>query len=378
MRFLFFFVHPSKYHLYRITINELIKRGHDVEIVITSKDVLEDLVKKEGWNYTNIFPQGRKIKGIPTYLGAGINLIRSIWRLYKFTSGKKYNLFVTDDLLTIVGRLRGVPTIFFADDDITAVPESFILQKTGTYTLAPAITNFGKYNHKKIGFEGFKASAYLHPNHFKIDESVLEKYGLKNGLKDEKYFIIRLVSLTATHDVGMTGITNDDCRRLISMLEKKGRVIINSERPVLEEFEKYRLKIIPKDITHILAGASLFIGDSQTMSSEAGMLGVPYIRFNDFVGKIGYLNDMELNYKLGFGILTKDREKLFTKVEELMNITDLKSEWKKRMEHMLVKTIDLSDLQIWLYGNYPKSIELWKENPAILKTFGKYDTKTVN
>ena len=52
MCFLFFFVHPSKYHLYRITINELIRRGHEVDIVITSKDVLEDLVKKEGWKYT--------------------------------------------------------------------------------------------------------------------------------------------------------------------------------------------------------------------------------------------------------------------------------------------------------------------------------------
>ncbi len=367
MRFLFFFVHPSKYHLYRITINELIKRGHDVEIVITSKDVLEDLVKKEGWKYTNIFPQGRKIKGIPTYMGAGINLVRSIWRLFKFTSGKKYNLFVTDDLLTIVGRIRGVPSIFFADDDITAVPESFILQKTATYTLAPAITNFGKYNYKKIGFEGFKASAYLHPNHFMIDNRILEKY----GLKDETYFIIRLVSLTATHDVGMTGITNDDCRRLISILEKKGRVIINSERPVLEEFEKYRLKIDPIDITHILAEASLFIGDSQTMSSESGMLGVPYIRFNDFVGKIGYLNDMELNYKLGVGILTKDRKKLFEKVEEFMNIPDLKTEWKRRRNAMLDKTIDLSAFQIWLYEKYPKSIEDLKKNPELLKTFGK-------
>ncbi len=370
MRILFFFVHPSKYHLYRITVNELIKRGHDIEIAITTKDVLEDLVKKEGWKYTNIFPQGRKIKGLPTYIGAGINTVRTITRLLKLTRGKKYDLFVTDDLLTIVGRIKNVPSILFQDDDISAVPESFILMKACSYILAPAVTNFGKYNYKKIGFEGFKASAYLHPNHFKVDESILEKY----GLKDKTYFIIRLVSLTATHDVGMTGITNDDCRRLISMLEKKGRVIINSERPVLEEFEKYRLKIDPKEITHILAGASLFIGDSQTMSSEAGMLGVPYIRFNDFVGKIGYLNDMELNHKLGFGILTKDRKKLFEKVEELMNIPDLKTEWEKRKEAMLNKTIDLSDLQIWLYENYPESIKKWKNDPIVLKKFSRYIT----
>lgn len=372
MRFLFFFVHPSKFHLYRITVNELIKKGHDVEIAITTKDVLEDLVKKEGWKYTNIFPQGRKMKNLPTYAGAAINLVRTILRLLKLTRGKKYDLFVTDDLLTIVGKIKGVPSILFQDDDITAVPESFILMKAASYILAPAITNFGKYNHKKIGFEGFKASAYLHPNYFKPDETILDKY----GLKESTYFVIRLVSLTATHDVGKSGITNDDCRRLISILEKKGRVIINSERPVLEEFEKYRLKIIPAEITHILAKASLFIGDSQTMSSEAGMLGVPYIRFNDFVGKIGYLNDMEQNYKLGYGILTKDREKLFEKVEELMNITDLKEEWRRRREAMLEKTVDLSNLQIWLYENYPEGVKQWKTGPDVIKSYKKYDTKS--
>lgn len=366
MRFLFFFVHPSKYHLYRNTVNTLIAKGHDVEIAITTKDVLEDLVKKEGWKYTNIFPQGRKMKNLPTYVGAGINMVRTILRLLKLTRGKKYNLFLTDDLLAIVGKIKGVPVIHFQDDDIKAVPESVILLKACSYILAPAITDFGKYNYKKIGFEGFKASAYLHPNNFTPDEKILEKY----GLKDKTYFIIRLVSLTATHDVGKTGITNDDCRKLIALLEKKGKVIINSERAVTEEFEKYRMKINSSDMTHILAGASLFIGDSQTMSSEAGMLGVPYIRFNDFVGRLGYLNDMEENYKLGFGILTKDREKLFAKVEELMNIPDLKKEWEVRRKNMLDKTIDLSAFQIWLYEGYPLSVKEIQKNPSVLKIFG--------
>jgi predicted glycosyltransferase len=365
LRFLFFFIHPSKFHLYRIPINELINRGHDVEIAITTKDVLEDLVKKEGWKYTNIFPQGRKMKNLPTYVGAGINFIRTITRLLKLTRGKKYDLFITDDLATIAGRLKGVPSILFQDDDLSAVPESYIVPKTSTYILAPAITDFKNLNFKKIGFDGFKASAYLHPNNFKQDNEVLKKY----GLEDQTYFIIRLVSLTATHDLGKTGITDDDLRRLISMLEKKGKVIINSERPVIEEFEKYRIKITPNDITHILSGASLFIGDSQTMSSEAGMLGVPYIRFNDFVGKIGYLNDMENNYKMGFGIKTSEREKLFEKVEELLTLPDLKTEWLKRKKNMLKNTIDLSAFQLWLYENYPKSAQDLKKNPGLMKNF---------
>ena len=91
-KYLFFIVHPSKVHLYRNTINNLIKNGHLVDILITKKDVLEDLVLEEGWDYTNIFPEGRKIKGFPTFLGALLNSIITIYRLFKYTSGKKYDL----------------------------------------------------------------------------------------------------------------------------------------------------------------------------------------------------------------------------------------------------------------------------------------------
>ena len=62
MNYLFFFVHPSKFHLFRNTINKLKNHGHNVDIVITSKDVLQALLIKEGWEYTNIFPKGRKMK----------------------------------------------------------------------------------------------------------------------------------------------------------------------------------------------------------------------------------------------------------------------------------------------------------------------------
>ena len=53
---------------------------------------------------------------------------------------------------------------------------------------------------------------------------------------------------------------------------------------------------------HVMAFASLYIGDSQTMAAEAGVLGVPFVRFNDFVGRIGYLRELEDVYQLGFGV----------------------------------------------------------------------------
>lgn len=365
MKFLFFFVHPSKYHLYRITINKLIEKGHEVKVLIISKDVLEALVKEEKWDYTNIFPEGRKIKGLPPKLSAVINTFRTLIRLNKYASKEKYDLYITDDLLTITGRLKKIPSILFQDDDITAVPESVLVLATATHILAPACANFKKYNSKKIGFNGYKASAYLHQNSFTPDKDILEKYDLDN----KRFFIIRVVSLTATHDMGKSGISDNDLDVIIKKLDEFGEVIISSQRSLHQKFEKYHKIVKPNDFKHLIAFADLFISDSQTMSIEAGYLGTPFIRFNDFVGRISCLNELETKYELGFGIPTKDKHFFLDKIDELLVMSNLKKIWLEKRKRMLEETIDLSKFMIWLYENYPRSVQEYKKNPDIQHNF---------
>ena len=97
MNLLFFFTHPSKYHLFRNSINTLVKLGHNVEVLHISKDILDELVSQEKWKHKNIFPEGRKIKWLPKKVAASFNLLRTLFRLNKYIRGKKYDLFITDD-----------------------------------------------------------------------------------------------------------------------------------------------------------------------------------------------------------------------------------------------------------------------------------------
>jgi len=323
------------------------------------------LVKVEKWDYENIFPEGRKIKGLHPKISAAINTFRTLYRLNKYASKEDYDLFITDDLLTITGRIKNVPSILFQDDDITAVPESVLVLATATYILAPACAHFKKYNERKIGFSGFKASSYLHPNNFVPNKDILVKYNLAN----KRYFIIRLVSLTATHDTGKKGLEDKDLEIVIQKLSPFGEVVISAQRELSEKFEKFRKTIVPEEFIHITAFADLFISDSQTMSMEAGFLGTPYIRFNDFVGKISYLDELENKYKLGFGILTKDKHLLFSKIDELLDITDLKDEWQYRRKGMIEETIDLSKFMTWLYENYPSSISSLEQETNLINEF---------
>ena len=339
MKYLFFFVHPSKFYLFRVLINNLIKRGHEVEILIVTKDVTENLVANEGWNYKNIFKEGRKNSKLPTYVGAAINLFRTVSRLLKHVGSKDYDLFITDDLLGIVGKLRGIPTIYFTDDKLAAIPEQIILFLFSNYVLSPECVPFNFFKSKKIGFQGYKQSAYLHPSIFLPNKDVIKKLKLENV----RFFVVRLVSLRSTHDVGKTGINNHLLSRLIKVLEPNGRVLIVSERKIPTEFEKYLVDINPKEILDLLYHADLFIGDSQTMSAEAGYLGTPFIWFSHFYGKVPYLEELIEKYNLGVGLDSKNMSGLLDWAENFSQDKNLKTQNRINREKMLDKTINLSD-----------------------------------
>jgi predicted glycosyltransferase len=99
------------------------------------------------------------------------------------------------------------------------------------------------------------------------------------------------------------------------------------------------------------------------MAAEAGVLGTPFIRFNDFVGRIGYLADLEDKYKLGFGIKTNEEEKLYSIIKTLLNTPDLKKQWQIRRQKMLSEKIDVTAFLTWFIENYPQSVEIMKDNP---------------
>jgi predicted glycosyltransferase len=237
--------------------------------------------------------------------------------------------------------------------------------KTATYVLSPSSTNLGKYNSKKISFSGYKELGYLHPDYFIPDPQVVKTFNPENT----RYFIIRVVLLKSTHDVGKSGITDEKVRKLIKLLEGHGKVYISSERELPVDLEKHRLIISPEKISQAIYFADLFISDSQTMTSEAAILGTPAFRFNDFVGKISVMEEKEFKYGLAFGFLTDDFISLFETVGRFLEIKDLKEKFHIKRDIMLKDCIDLTKFMVWLFEDFPYSLQEIKKNPEYQKKF---------
>ena len=359
MKYLFFLSHPAHFHLFKHVIKKLQKK-HEIKIVIKSKDVLSSLVENEGFDYINAQKKEKKANGRYQIL------IKSIWgllvrdfNLFKIAIRFKPNLMIgTEWAIVHVGKLLNIPSLIVNEDDTLATPENKYFYPLATTLLLPDCCDQKLWGKKKISYSGYHELAYLHPNHFAPNKDTLKKYGI-----EKQYSIIRLVKLNASHDAGKTGINRAIISKLIELLESVGQVIITSEKQIDGSFEKYRLSISPIDMHHIMAFSNVFIGDSQTMAAEAGVLGIPFIRYNDFVGKIGYLNELENEYRLGFGYKIYRAEDMLNKVKELVAIPKIKNEWVKRRNRMLLDKIDVAQFMSWFIENYPDSIQTMKENP---------------
>lgn len=349
MKILIYLGHPAHFHLYRNAIVNWQNSGHQCLILIKKKDVLEDLVRLAGFHYFNILVEGRKDTGIGIFVG----LIKRSFRLLLFCLNNKPDILTgTSVENSFIGNLLRIPVVNLNEDDAAIVPFYAKLSYPGAdVILNPKVCNSGKWDNKAIKYESYHELAYLHPNHFIPDINIVEKY----FPSDLPYFIIRFAKLNAHHDFGISGINDNIAERLIEILKPHGRIFITSERKFDERFEPYRININPLDIHHVMAFSQIFIGDSQTMAAEAGVLGVPFIRFNDFVGKIGYLNELELKYELGYGVKTCEPQKLFESLHNLLNMPDRQAVFAKRREKMLSEKIDFSEYLTYFINNYPVS-----------------------
>jgi len=352
--------HPAHFHLYRNVAKNLMRNGHKVFILIKTKDILEDLLKASGLPYYNILKEAhRKSK-----LGILWDMFVRDWRILRFVRKNKIDLLTGSTVeVAQVGWLTRKYRINTGEDDMRVVP---LVQKIGgpfiQTLLSPEVCDNWKLENKSVKYDSYHELAYLHPNHFQADKSVVERY----FPTDSPYFILRFASLKAHHDVGIHGIDNEIAQHLIDILKPYGRIFITSERELEPQFEPYRIKINTLDMHHVMAFAELYIGDSQTMAAEAGVLGVPFVRFNDFVGRIGYLNELEDVYHLGYGIKASESgsaEKMYNTVEKILTMPNRKQEWLSLSQKMLSEKIDYAQFLTWFIENYPESERIMKENP---------------
>ena len=334
--------HPAHFHLFKHAVEAWRAGGDRVEVVIKSKDVLERLLDERGWAYHNVQAGPRAT----ARLGQAATLLRRTAAVWRIARRVRPDVMIgTSAEIAFVGRLLGVPSVVTNEDDWDVVPLfARLAYPAATLIAAPSCCRQGRWRGKTAAYESYHELAYLHPDRFTPDPAVARALA-PDG---RPYALLRFARLDAHHDDGRAGIGAGVAARLVERIAPHARVYITSERELEPEFEPLRLQIPAGEVHSALAGAALYVGDSQTMAAEAAVLGTPALRFNDFVGEISYLEELEHRYGLTRGIRSSEPDALLDAVGDWLAQPDLAAEWQRRRQAMLRDKDDLTTLLVQL------------------------------
>ena len=347
MTYFFYFGHPAQFHFYKIIVKTLKEEGNNVFLFIKKKDVLEELVRETGWEYQNILPGKRNKSKLSIFLAL---LKRDIIISYKVIKHHPDMLISSDPSFSHVGFIYRIPCLNFMDDDYDAT--GFYARITYPFTttiITPDSVRVGRWEHKRVSYKGYMKLAYLHPNWFSPDVTRI------GSLESKRYSMIRLSGLGAHHDSGKSGISISLLKKIIQKLTSNGRVIISSEGALDPEFENYKMNIPPADMHHFLYHAKALISDSQSMSGEAAVLGVPSIRISSFKGKLSVLEELEHTYGLTFAFEPENTNAILSKITELTEMSDLNGVFQQRRQKMLLEKTDVTAIATRFIKYYPCS-----------------------
>jgi uncharacterized protein len=361
MNILFEINHPGHIHLFRNLAGELDKKGISSHFLIKSEPVIEHLALFYGLKYTKM---GSRAEGLTMkYLYQVGFLFKTIRIVRKIKPSLGLGVSMN---LPLVSRFTKMESIGFDDDDMVVTPLFAKYANKASVILTPESLAHEGRGENHIAYNGFHELAYLHPNRFVPDSSTYEALGINKGTE---YFILRFNSFKAHHDIDQTGMTFDQKKQLIGKLDEKGKVFLSAESEIEPEFNSYKLPSRPEMMHSILAFAKMYVGESQTMTSEAAVLGTPALKCNTFAGRLSVPNELEHKYGLCYSFLPGDFENMLSKIDELLAMPDLKIEWQRRRQQMLCDKIDVTAFLVWFIEKYPESVQIMRADPNFQNQF---------
>lgn len=358
MRILIDINHPAHVHNYRNMARELETMGHQVFWTVKQVSAAIGLLEAYGFTYT-LMPA--KKDGLIGKITSQLRYDAIMWR---FCLKHRIDLAIgTSVTAAHVSKISKVKSVVFDDDDDDVQPlvTKYVHPFAGSI-ISPDVLRGKRRRSDTVFYPGYHELAYLHPGRFTPDASVLAEAGLQPG---EMFFIMRFNVFKAHHDVGIKGLSLEQKLCLVELLKPHGRILITTERDIEPELKAYQLKIRPEKAHSLMAFAHIFLGDSQTMTSEAAVLGIPALRCNSFAGRIATLEELEKKYGLTYAFLPSEFDKLIDKLNHWLSDPGLSSSHQVKRLQMLNDKMDVTAFWTWFIHNYPQSIKLIESDPEM-------------
>jgi len=342
--------HPAQVHYFR-NLHKALGAEHNVYYSCKRVPIIEKLFSAYGIHYISY---GEKKDAI---LAKAISQLRYDYECYRHLKELDINIAIGSSVSNVhAAKLTKAISIATTDSDLAVLPLAVkFVYPFADFLMTPDALAFQKHP-KQICYPGYQELAYLHPNRFKPDPEVLGECGLK---ENDLFFILRFTAFKAHHDIGMYGLSRNQKWQLIKLLEAHGKVLITSEVND-PEFAPYASPVSPEKMHSLMYFAQMLVCDSQTMTTEAAVLGTPAFRCNTFAGKLTVIEEVEKYYDLAYSYHPRHFHWMLRKIEQLLQRDDVKQEWAIKRLRLIKEKIDVSAFWAWLLANAPGSLEATK------------------
>lgn len=300
--------HPAHVHIFKCFAHDMITVGNKVLFTCRDKEFEIALLEAERLDYVCF---GKKYKSTAGKLWG---LLKFDWKAFQTCCKFK------PDVLLSHGSMYAAHAAWLYRKPHISFEDTYNFEQIRLYEPFTKVILTGDYEHpfiskKEIHYAGYHELAYLHPNRFTPDSSVLNELGIKNG---EKYCLLRFVSWNATHDKGHKGMSFENKKKAVQEFSKYAKVFISSEKELPEDLKQYLLPTAPEKVHSVMAFASLIFGESATMVSEGVVLGVPGVYLDDT--SRFYTAEQEKKYGMCFNFTEseKDQRKAISKGMDIL------------------------------------------------------------
>jgi len=342
MKFVVDILHPAHVHFFRNFVSEMKTRGHQFLITARDKDCALELLEAYGISHVVISTQQRGLRGLTReFLERGWRFLRTV-RAFR----PDYLMGIMGPTIAVAGKLLPSKTIIFYDTEFARITNCFAYP-LADYVCTPECYQ-GSAGAHQIRYPGYHELAYLHPNRFTANPAIRKEVGLKPG---ERLFLMRFVSWEASHDMGEQGLSHTNKLRLVKILSAYGRLIISSEAELPPELVPYHMPIPLHRVHHLMAQASLLVGESATMASECAVMGVPAV----FISKTsrGYIDDQQARYGLVRHYTHEQQEAAVAAIEAMVDDPDLETRASLARQTLLAERIDVTAWMIDFFEKRP-------------------------
>jgi len=326
---------PAHAHVYKHAVADLHERGHDVLVLARDYGCTQALLDWHGLPYRSYGYCGTTPLSLLTHLpGHYVRIARATRRFDPDV------IFGMGAYAAHAGLLAGTPVVLLLDSEPTSLDHA-ISRPFARTIMTPSVFR------KDLGedhyvFDGFKESAYLAPSVFSPDGDVREQLGVG---EDERFVLLRFNAFGSHHDLGKAGFSRAERRELVAALAEHATVFVSDEAGDMDltglPARPYDLH--PALLHDVLAAADLLVADTQTMVTEAALVGTPAVRSNGFVGDEDMGNFLELE-RAGLVANVAAFEDVRSTAVEFLTDEETIVAWEARHDAYVDDMVDLSGI----------------------------------